>query len=227
MSQTRDSQFPSDQRAGGGSLEYLEIECTEKVGGDYYRQIIIDVLQDLDLFRVIAKLHVCIDPTVPVFVAAGVSKKAPQPVRLRDFASLNVREEDTIINIGDERDLAALLKILWERFGAGHVDQPDRFTVVLTITPPDAEGLEDLVIAHPGESISRDIIYALQVIAPEGFKVRRQYVAFDDRVNTGRESGNRTLNERCFYYVASEDTLPEDVVSKVVAGRFALMGVKM
>jgi hypothetical protein len=53
-------------------------------------------------------------------------------------------------------------------------------------------------------------MYALVCIQPEGFKVRKQ--SYGD----GR-----------FFFVASEDTLPEDVVQTIVAEKFRLIGVEM
>jgi hypothetical protein len=50
----------------------------------------------------------------------------------------------------------------------------------------------------------------MQYLAPEGFKVRRQYIR-----------GER------FYYVASEDTLPGDVVERMVMPLFERMGVTL
>ncbi|HQN90839.1 MAG TPA: DUF2113 family protein [Methanoculleus sp.] len=54
------------------------------------------------------------------------------------------------------------------------------------------------------------MIYAMQYMAPEGFKVRRQYIL-----------------EGKFYYVASEDTLPGDVVERMVMPLFEKMGVTL
>ena len=65
------------------------------------------------------------------------------------------------------------------------------------------------MVVDPSESLYKDLIYALQVIQPEGFKVRRQYYA-----------GGK------FYLVASEDTLPEDI-EDLVREKFALMGEKL
>jgi len=97
--------------------------------------------------------------------------------------------------------------MLWGKYGKEHVNQPDRFTVILTPGEGD-EGISDLPVYDPSESIYKDLIYVLQVIQPEGFKVRKQYYG-----------GNR------FYLVASEDTLPEDV-EDLVRQKFALMGVE-
>ncbi|MDO5845944.1 MAG: methanogenesis marker 17 protein, partial [Methanocorpusculum sp.] len=100
---------------------------------------------------------------------------------------------------------APMLKMLWNRLGHDAVDQPDRFTVIIK----GVELLKDLtewVVIDPAESLYKDLIYAVQVIAPEGFKVRRE--------NYGK---NR------FSYAASENTLPAYDVEKIIQRCFAKM----
>ncbi|OPX68772.1 MAG: hypothetical protein A4E38_01687 [Methanoregulaceae archaeon PtaB.Bin108] len=188
------------------AVEYFEVECPEKAGGDYYRHIADVVLLDHNLIRVIWKLHIFIDPRIPLFIAAGRTRKVPGIVKLRDFSDVNAREGKVTISIGDESYLAPLLQILWEKFGKERVEQPDRFTIVMNLSESELQGLEDLPVYDPSESLYKDLIYALQVIQPEGFKVRRQYYG------KGR-----------FYLVASEDTLPEDI-EEIVREKFSLMG---
>ena len=191
------------------SVEYFEVECPEAAGREYYKKIADIVLLDHNLIRVIHKLHIFIDPRVPIFIAVGVTKKLPGPVKIRDFTDVNIQDRKVIITIGDEAYLAPLLNLLWKKFGKERVDQPDRFTILLDLAPEEQAGLEDLVVVDPSESLYKDLIYALQVIQPEGFKVRRQYYA-----------GGK------FYLVASEDTLPEDI-EDLVRQKFALMGEKL
>ena len=188
------------------AIEYFEVECPEVAGGNYYRRIADVVLLDHNLLRVIKKLHIFIDPRVPIFIAVGVTKKIPHVVRIRDFADVNVQEQKVPISIGDEAYLAPLLKILWEEYGKERVNQPDRFTIVLNIQGADRARIEEIPVIDPSESLYKDLIYALQVIQPEGFKVRRQYY--------GKEK---------FYLVASENTLPEHF-ENLVREKFALMG---
>jgi putative methanogenesis marker protein 17 len=188
------------------AVEYFEVECPEKAGGDYYRRIADVVLLDHNLLRVVKKLHIFIDPRIPLFVGVGVTRKLPGVVRLRDFAEVLVKDQNVTISIGDETYLAPLLKILWEQYGKENVEQPDRFTIILQIEGADMKAIEEIPVYDPRESIYKDLIYALQVIQPEGFKIRRQYYA----------------NEK-FYLVASEDTLPENI-DDIVRERFSLMG---
>ena len=190
------------------AVEYFEVECTEEAGGNYYRRIAEVVLLDHNLLRVIRKLHIFIDPGVPIFVAVGVTRKLPGIVRLRDFADVAVTEQKVTISIGDETYLAPLLQILWAQYGKENVSQPDRFTIVLPPGQADAD-LEDLPVFEPSESMYKHLIYALLVIQPEGFKVRRQW-----------------YGDGKFYLVASEDTLPEDI-DDLVREKFAMMGEQL
>ena len=187
-------------------IEYFEVESPEPKGAEYYQRIASVVLLDHDLVRVVDKLHIYIDPGIPIFVAVGIIRRLPGVVRLRDFANVQFQERKITISIGNEAYLAPLLKILWEKFGKDRVEQPDRFTIILYLDEKEAEALEDLPVVDPAESLYRDLIYAIQSIAPEGFKVRRQY-----------------HGEGKFWYVASEDTLPEDVMT-LVKEKFARMG---
>jgi len=191
------------------SVEYFEVECPEETGGAYYSRIADVVLLDHNLIRVIKKLHIFIDPGVPIFIAVGVTRKLPGVVRLRDFAEVNATGQKIIISIGDETHLAALLQILWGRYGKEAVEQPDRFTIVLSDEGQESGDIEDLPVFDPTESIYKDLIYALMVIQPEGFKVRRQWY--------GKEK---------FYLVASEDTLPENI-EDLIREKFALMGERL
>jgi putative methanogenesis marker protein 17 len=188
------------------AVEYFEVECPEKAGGEYYQRIADVVLLDHNLIRVIRKLHIFIDPRIPLFIATGVTRKLPGIVHIRDFADVSVQEQKVILSIGDEAYLAPLLKILWEKYGKERVEQPDRFTIVIRIEGAELKEIEDVPVYDPTESLYKDLIYALQVIQPEGFKVRRQYY--------GKEK---------FYLVASENTLPENI-EEIVREKFALMG---
>ncbi|MFA4848167.1 MAG: methanogenesis marker 17 protein [Methanoregula sp.] len=188
------------------AVEYFEVECPEPLGGDYYKQITNDVLLDHNLLKVIEKIHVYIDPKVPVFIAVGILKPITTVVRVGDIANINPLEGKMTLVITDETYLASMLKIFWERFGKDKVEQPDRFTVVLYNVQADPKDLEQIVIGHPGESVNRDLIYALRCVAPEGFRLRSEHF----------EPGK-------FTFVASENTLAEDI-DALVKEKFALMG---
>ena len=188
------------------AIEYFEVECTEALGGEYYKQITNDVLLDHNLLRVIHKLHIFIDPKVPIFIAVGVMKKVSSRVRVQDFANVNPLEGKTILVISDETYLAPMLKVFWERFGKDHVEQPDRFTVILYDVPASSQEIEEIVVADPSEALYKDLIYALRCIAPEGFRVRRE-----------------TYGGEKFSFVSSEDTLTGSA-DVLITEKFACMG---
>jgi putative methanogenesis marker protein 17 len=190
------------------AIEYFEVECGEKKGAEYYRQIANDVLLDHNLVKVIDRLHIFIDPKVPLFIATGTTKKITSVIRVRDFANVNPQENKMTLVISEEAYLAPMLKIFWSRFGKDHVEQPDRFTVVLYDVQVDPKEIEDIIVADPSENLYKDLIYALRCIAPEGFRVRKEIYG------NGR-----------FSFVSSENILSEDI-DALVAEKFALMGVK-
>jgi putative methanogenesis marker protein 17 len=190
------------------ALEYFEVECPEPLGAEYYRQIANDVLLDHNLLKVIEKLHIFIDPKVPVFIAVGTLRKITTIVRVRDFANVNPLEGKVTLVISDETYLAPMLKIFWETFGKDHVEQPDRFTVMLYDVKMEPREIEEIVVADPSESLFRDLIYAFRCVAPEGFRLRKEKFAKEK-----------------FSFVASENTLAEDI-DALVAAKFALIGVK-
>jgi len=190
------------------SMEYFEVECPEPLGAEYYRQIANDVLLDHNLLKVVEKLHIFIDPKVPVFIAVGTLRKIKTIVRVGDFANVNPLEGKITLVISDETYLAPMLKLFWETFGKEHVEQPDRFTVMLYDVKMDPREIENLVVADPSESLFRDLIYAFRCIAPEGFRLRKE-----------------TFTKEKFSFVASENTLAEDV-DLLVAEKFAMIGEK-
>ena len=188
------------------AIEYFEVECPEPLGAEYYKQIANDVLLDHNLLKVVNKLHIFIDPKVPVFIATGILKKITTMVRVGDFANVNPQEGKMTLVISEETYLAPMLKIFWQRFGKEKVEQPDRFTVILYDVPAQPKEIEEIVVADPSESLHKDLIYAFRCIAPEGFRLRTEI-----------------FTKEKFIFVASENTLAEDD-GALVKEKFALMG---
>lgn len=189
-------------------LDYFAVESTED-GADNYHKITTTVLQDHNLLSIVEGLHLYIDPEYPLFVATGLIRPPRAAIRVSDVGNVLVQDGKATIAVGDETYLAAMLKMLWSRLGHDNVDQPDRFTVIVSNVeiPKD---LENWVVIDPVESLFKDLIYAIQVIAPEGFKVRRE--------NYGSDR---------FSYAASENTLPAEDVERIIADRFILMEEKL
>lgn len=185
-------------------LDYFAIESTED-GANNYNKIATTVLQDHNLLSIMEGLHLYIDPEYPLFVATGLIRPPRAAIRVLDVGNVLVQDGKATIAVGDETYLAAMLKMLWNRLGHDNVDQPDRFTVIISnVEIP--EDIENWIVIDPAESLFKDLIYAIQVIAPEGFKVRRE--------NYGSDR---------FSYAASENTLPAEDVDRIIADRFTLM----
>jgi putative methanogenesis marker protein 17 len=191
------------------AVEYFEVECLEPLGAEYYKKITNDVLLDHNLIRMIHKLHIYVDPGVPIFIAVGVLHKITTLIRVRDFAAVNALAGKIMLVLSEETYLAPMLKIFLARFGQDHVEQSDRFTVILRDVSVDAREIEDIVVADPSESVYKDLIYAFKCIAPEGFRIRRE------QYTKGK-----------FFFVASEDTLSADI-GALVQSKFAKMGESM
>ncbi|MFH0968593.1 MAG: methanogenesis marker 17 protein [Methanobacteriota archaeon] len=188
------------------TMEYFEVVSTEPAGGELYRRIASTVITDHGLLRVLSKLRIYIDPEIPIFFAVGLTRSVPRNIVVSDFAGVTYDGNKVILSIADETYLAPFLQILWERFGKERVLQPDRFTIELHLEGQEKDGLEDIVVADPTEGLFKDLIYTMQVICPEGFKVKKQ------SFQNGR-----------FWFVASENTLVEDVLP-LVDEQFAIMG---
>ena len=183
-------------------LDYLHVEATED-GGKKYEEIATAVLQDHNLLSIVEGLYIYIDPSAPLFATAGVIRPPRTAIRVSDVGNVLIEDEKkATIAVGSETYLAAMLKMLWDKLGHDNVDQPDRFTVIISgvAIPKD---LKDWVVTDPAESLFKDLIYAIQVIAPEGFKVRRE--------NYGK---NR------FSYAASENSLPEKTANEIISRGF-------
>ncbi len=191
-------------------LEYFEVECIEPVGAEIYKKIADDILRDLNLNQSIGRLHIYIDPETPLFLAVGVIKQMPGLVHIHDFASALGTEEGVVLDIGAETYLSPMLSVLWDTYGRDIITQPDRFTVKIMVPGLNPREIEEMVVVDPSEGMFHDIIYALQWIAPEGFKIRREIIG-----------------EEYFSYVASENTLDEEEIDELLKEKFAYVGVTL
>lgn len=189
-------------------LDYLSVVSTED-GAENYERIAMSVLQDHNLLSIIRGLNIYIDPGYPLFVAVGLIRPPTNKITVSDVGNVLIQGGKAIISVGDEKYLSHMLKVFWEKFGHDNVDQPDRYTVIIKNVeiPEDISGW---IVANPAEALFKDLIYAIQVIAPEGFKVRRE--------NYGKDR---------FSYAASENTLPENDVNVIIEERFKIMEDEM
>ncbi|MHC1594820.1 MAG: methanogenesis marker 17 protein [Methanotrichaceae archaeon] len=176
-------------------LEVFEIEVlNEECGGNKYKEIITDILQDLGLIRSIGKLYVYADMEIPFFAIFGLIRGKLPPLRVRDVGDLIQAEGGYQIVVEDEEHISDLLKVLWETYGRDKVEQPER--VVLTIESSTSP--EDLVVADLEVEFRRDLVDALIRIAPEGFRNRRNIMKKDH-----------------FFFLAAEETIDSGMIAEV------------
>ena len=185
------------------ALDYFQVECIEEKGRKAYEEIAGDILMDLNLLQIISRFYIKIDPEFPFFVAAGEIRKMPGKIRAGDFTGILNDEGKITIEIGDETYLSFLLRKLWDLYGRDNIIQPDRFTITIDAGIAKVKEIENLVVFDAGRGVYKDIIYAMQWIAPEGFKVRRECT-----------KGNR------FYYIASENILTDELVDGEISEAF-------
>lgn len=175
-------------------LEVFEVQMPgEEYGAKKYREIIMDILQDLGLIRSIGRIYVYVDILVPYFAVFGMIRGKLPPLRVRDVGDLVAAEGGYQITVEDEEHMAGLIRALWEAYGREKVEQPDRnVLVVLSDQSP-----EELVVADLETEFRRDLMDALVRISPEGFRNRRNEM--------GKES---------FFFLAAEETITPELVAE-------------
>lgn len=177
-------------------MEVFKIEVTgdEEYGAKKYREIIMDILQDLGLIRSIGRLYVYVDIQKPFFSVYGLLRSGIPPLTVKDVGDVMKVQGGYQIKINDEEHMADLLRVLWERYGRERVEQPARDIVIiasdtspseLTVTDLEAEYLQDLADA-------------LVRVAPEGFRNRRNEMTKDS-----------------FLFIAAEESLTPEMVSEI------------
>jgi putative methanogenesis marker protein 17 len=177
-------------------MEVFKIQVTgdEEYGAKKYREIIMDILQDLGLIRSIGRLYVYVDIQKPFFSVYGLLRSGIPPLTVKDVGDVMKVQGGYQIKINDEEHMADLLRVLWERYGRERVEQPARDIVIiasdtspseLTVTDLEAEYLQDLADA-------------LVRVAPEGFRNRRNEMTKDS-----------------FFFIAAEESLTPEMVSEI------------
>ncbi|HOV51887.1 MAG TPA: methanogenesis marker 17 protein, partial [Methanothrix sp.] len=112
-------------------MEVFKIEVTgqEDFGRKKYRELIMDILQDLGLIRSIGRLYVYIDVMEPIFAVYGLLRSGIPPLTVKDVGDVMKAEGGYQIKINDEEHMADLLRVLWDRYGRERVEQPVRDVV--------------------------------------------------------------------------------------------------
>jgi putative methanogenesis marker protein 17 len=176
-------------------MEVFKVEMAgEEYGAKKYREIIMDILQDLGLIRSIGRLYVYMDIKKPVFAVYGLLRTGIPPLLVRDVADVAQAQGGFQIKVNDEEHMADLLKVLWAKYGRERVEQPSRDVVVVAsdVSP------SDLTVADLEAEFRQDLTDALLRVAPEGFRNRRN-----------------EMTEKSFFFIAAEDTLKPELISEV------------
>ncbi len=174
-------------------LEVFEVRMPgEDYGADKYRDIIMDILQDLGLIRSIGRLYVYVEIEIPYFAVLGMIRGKQPPLKVRDVGDLVPTEGGYQITVEDEEHMANLIRVLWGTYGREKVEQPDRNVLVVL----SDESPEELMVADLETEFRRDLMDALVRIAPEGFRNRRNEM--------GKES---------FFFLAAEETITPELVA--------------
>lgn len=175
-------------------LEVFEVEMPgEGYGAEKYREIIMDILQDLGLIRSIGRLYVYVDIKTPYFAVYGMIRGKQLPLKVGDVGDLLSAEGGYQITVDDEEHMAGIIRALWGRYGREKVEQPDRN--VLVVLSEESPG--DLVVADTETEFRRDLLDALVRIAPEGFRNRRSEMV--------KES---------FFFLAAEETITPELIAE-------------
>jgi putative methanogenesis marker protein 17 len=176
-------------------MEVFKVEIAgEEYGAKKYREIIMDILQDLGLIRAIGRLYVYMDIKKPVFAIFGLLRTGIPPLLVSDVADVAQATGGFQIKVNDEEHMSDLLKVLWAKYGRERVEQPSRDIVVVAsdISP------SNLPVADLEAEFRQDLTDALLRVAPEGFRNRRN-----------------EMTEKSFFFLAAEDTLTPELISEV------------
>lgn len=183
--------------------ETLTVESPDVVGAKTTRTLIADTLADLNLTRVFEKIKVFVDPVEPVFIFVALLRLATPPVKLKDFAKVELGalgKDEIKIELRKEIYTVKLLNKLWEKYGKEKLDQPDKKIIMIKVKEPEREvdSLKEIIIEEPQQEVIDRIIDAVALrIIPEGFRVRKH-----------------ELSTSHVLFVASEDPIKPEWLAK-------------
>ena len=83
-------------------LEIFTVESEDKEGAEKYKEVISDILLDLNLTRAIGRLRVYIDPKAPVFVIVGLFRPGLAKITLGDVADISNVNEGLLVSVREE-----------------------------------------------------------------------------------------------------------------------------
>jgi putative methanogenesis marker protein 17 len=159
-------------------LEVFTVESEDREGAEKYKEVIADILSDLNLVRTIGRLKVYIDPKAPVFVIVGIFRPGLAKLTLGDVADISSVTEGLLISVREELYASKAIGKLWSKYGRENIVQTDRAAVIVPVKGDFAKQMDDVssVVAYdPQEELKKNVIDALLRITPEGFRVRKHF----------------------------------------------------
>lgn len=174
-------------------LEVFTVESEDQEGARKYREVISDILSDLNLVRAIGRLKVYIDPMAPVFIIVGLFRPGLARLTLGDVADISSVNEGLLVSVREELYASKALGKLWSKYGRENIAQTDRAAAIVPVRGDFARQMDDIssiVVYDPQEELKKNVIDALLRITPEGFRVRKHYI-----------------DEHMLAFIASEDPI--------------------
>lgn len=179
-------------------LEVFTVESEDREGAAKYREVISDILSDLNLVRAIGRLKVYIDPKAPVFIIVGLFRPGLAKLTIGDVADITSVAEGLLVSIREEIYASKAVGKLWAKYGRESVIQTERAAVIVPLKGDFAKQMDDIssiVVYDPREDLHKNVIDALLRIMPEGFRVRKHYI-----------------DEHTLAFIASEDPIKPEWV---------------
>jgi len=152
----------------------IRVEGTEEFGNEVYAELFERILVDLGLTNRVEVARLVVKPEVPLFLVSIRTRRARTAVKISDISTVEQRQRDTYMMIGDESYAPALLALLWKRFGRERIEQITRLEVL--VHGIRQEELEDLEL-DPGQELKKEVLDAVWRLLPEGFKVRHNILS--------------------------------------------------
>ncbi len=112
-------------------LEIFEVESEDKEGAEKYKEVITDILQDLNLVRAIGRLKVYVDPKAPVFIIVGIFRPGMAKLTLGDVADISSVNEGLLVSVREEQYSSKAVGQLWPTYGRENIISTDRAAVIV------------------------------------------------------------------------------------------------
>ncbi|HEY3421594.1 MAG TPA: methanogenesis marker 17 protein [Methanocellaceae archaeon] len=161
-------------------LEIFEVESEDKEGAAKYKEVISDILMDLNLVRAIGRLKAYADPKAPVFIIVGIFRPGMAKLTLGDVADISSVNEGLLVSVREEQYSSKAVSQLWSTYGRENIISTDRAAVIVPFKGDLEKQMDDIssiIVYDPQEELKKNVIDALIRITPEGFRVRKHFIS--------------------------------------------------